>query len=1409
MEINEFIESLEKSNFSLAVEDGKLVLKGDKKKLSDDEINSIRKNDFVINYIKAHKEELIAYVSDTLKNISQKKSRDSSSIYRLSGLQQGMLFHGLYDSRAGAYTEQLSCDLVGPDLETIKKSWNIVLSRHSILRSSFDYDVFSVPVQRVYPDVELPVTLIDLREKNPDEQKAAVKEYEESDRVKRFDFKTPPLMRVGLLRLSEDRYRMFWTSHHILFDGWSMPILMEEFLNVYETLASGKEPEKVEEDRYEDYIRYIERGNKDHQEAYWRNYLKGIEHRTLLPFSGATTDRNKGMGEYGFLYSHIDADTTKKIQSYAQSKRITINTLVQGAWAFLLHKYTGSNSVVYGMIVSGRPDDLPNVEKRVGMYINTLPLHSTMKSEAKITDWLQDLQKDQVASREYQYTPLQYIQGLTGIQGDLFDSLLVFENYPMSKVISSKKWSLKIENVQMHEHNNYPFTISVTSADQINIMFMFNTELLDEVYIRKIQGHFVNVLLQMTDEKVKRLSDIRLLTEEEEDQILKEFNNTASDYPSDKTIADLFEEQALKSPDSTAVVFDRKKLTYKELNDRSNRLAHYLKKKGVKAETMVPICIDRSLDMMVGIIGILKAGGAYVPIDPEYPEERIKFMLEDTKASVILTSANNRSKLPESGSDVIEIDADWLLISNEPDSDPKRTTGPDSLANVIYTSGSTGKPKGAMVTQRNVVSLVKGIKYVALSKGDILLATGSPSFDATTFEYWSMLLNGGKLILCNESRLLNSKLLKEEIVDKGVNIMWFTSSWFNQLVDNDISVFKGLKTIIVGGEKLSEYHIGIVRETYPELEIVNGYGPTENTTFSLTCKVTADMTNASIPIGRPLENRSAYILDKDLMPVPVGVSGEIFLGGSGVSRGYLNQPDLTAEKFVKNPFGDGEVMYITGDLGRWMPDGNIEYLGRMDEQIKIRGYRIEPGEIESVLRECDLVNQAVVMVREDRENNRRLVGYVVPEGSLDRVLIIKYLESRLPDYMIPALWVELQILPLTSNGKIDRSALPDPDATEGLSKGYVAPGNELEWALSKNWQKILGVDRVGVHDDFFELGGDSLLAVGIFGYIEKLTGKKLAISTLFETPTIKQLAEIIKNEGWTPPWKSLVAVKPGGSKLPFFCVPAAAGTALSYQGLIKYILPDQPMYVLESIGLDGKDPPHSDLKEMAAFYVKEIRSLQPEGPYLIGGRCFGAGVAFEMAQQLTKVGQKVALLAILDTWPVFVEPPTYVQNPGGPVKRDLKHFAVRSFHNLKTGQLWRVMKNYSANEISKARKKIRDKIEHHRSDPKRRLYRQIWYIHLNAWVHYIASKYPGKVTLIEAENFKNEDRERWNDLAEGGLESYLIPGTDHKSIIKEPKIRLLAEKLNYVLEKAQMEIEGTSGKNGSVNKSVREEEIER
>ncbi|GAA4316755.1 hypothetical protein GCM10023149_13960 [Mucilaginibacter gynuensis] len=1119
MEIKEFLSNLGEKNFSLSVDNGKLNLRANKSKVTEDEIKLITSNKDVINYIKTHRDALVEYISALSKLPSAVKSKDISAIYRLSGLQEGMLFHSLYDNGSGNYIEQFTCDLVDLDVDVLTASWAAIIKQHSILRSGFFYDEFSIPVQCVYNEVTLPVEVLDYRELDAAAAQEAFDNYVAADRKKGFDFKKPPLMRLAIFRLEEGRYRMLWSSHHILFDGWSLPVLMGEFLNTYEMIINDQRMEVQPEDKYEDYIRFLERRDKEAEEQYWRTYLQNITQGTNLPFISAVKRVNDTAGGFSSLIEVLDAAHSAQIHDFAKRHRLTVNTLMQGVWAFLLHQYTNDPAIVYGVVVSGRPDSLPHVEQRVGMYINTLPFRSELNNSAVVVSYLQQLQAEQITARDHQYTSLQQIKQWTGIKVDLFDSILVFENYPVSKLVASRAWSLQVSNIHVHEQTNYPLSILIADADDITITFNYNTNLFDTAYTENVLAQFVHVLHQITGNAVTNWSDVALLTPAQHNTVFEDFNNTAVDYDLTKNLAELFEEQVRQSPDATAIVFEGEQLSYTELDKRANQLARHLQKQGVKAETLVPLCLERGFDMITAILAILKAGGAYVPIDPEYPQERINYMLEDTGAALLLTNAESSTKISGFAGTVIELDNSEIIaiLNTESTEDLPEKAAPDSLAYVIYTSGSTGKPKGVMNEHKGVVNRLKWTQdYFKLTAADAVLQKTTFCFDVSVWELLWPIITGAKLVFAKPGGQADSAYLKEVIDNEQITLMHFVPSMLSAfLPDVEAGDCKSLKNVLCSGEALNAAQVQLFRTKLPNATIHNLYGPTE-AAIDVTYWSDTDKNEAIdlVPIGKPVSNTQLFILNDSFAVTPVGVFGELCIGGVQVARGYLNRAELTAERFIANPFDEtgSTELYRTGDLCRWLPDGNIEYSGRKDDQVKIRGYRIELGEIESVAQQSGLVKQAVVIAANDAQGSKRLIGYAVPDADYSKDKLIAYLQSVLPEYMVPQLWVEETVFKLTPNGKIDKRALKAPDLTGSQAGIYRAPSNETEEKLAAIWSELLGVKQIGIDDNFFDLGGHSLLAIRVISQIRLQLGKELVVRELFTHPTVATLSKRILNQ---------------------------------------------------------------------------------------------------------------------------------------------------------------------------------------------------------------------------------------------------------------------------------------------------------
>jgi len=1063
-------------------------------------------------------QELDAFLDTPYKGAARRSQ--ISGLYRLSGLQEGMLFHSLYAEDEGTYTEQMVCEFEDLQVDAFVQSWDHLIARHSILRTAFHYDEFSVPVQCVYKEAVLPVTILDYRSMNEEEQQKAFREFEKNDLRRGFDFKEAPLMRLTLIRLDEHHYRMLWTSHHILLDGWSLPILVGGLLSIYESLVTGTAVETVAEDRYEEYIRYLGRRDKEQAELYWKEYLRHLNEGTLLPFIASTAARTKGVGTYKGEKLILDKTFTNQLAQYAQRQHITLNTLMQGVWAYLLYRYTGRQDVTYGITVSGRPEDLPGVEQGIGLYINTLPLYARVEEDRIVAAWLQHLQADQQQSREHQYTGLNDIQQWSGVQGDLFDSSITFQNYPVDEVVSSKEWQLKVSRVETHPHTNYPLTIIISIAAETSLLFSYNSALLDEVYIERIAGHFRQVLEEITTHESATIGAIELLTPVEKEGLLQAMPVPA---PQETTITDLFEAQVALVPTATAVVYEEGSLTYQQLEEKANQLAHHLRRKGVGPGTLVPLCMDRSLDMLAGIMGILKAGCAYVPIEPDFPSERINYMLSDTGAKVVVSSCAD--KLPDNV-EVVTMDD----IYAEPVTRLPRQYVAGQLVYVIYTSGSTGNPKGVMVTHENLLDYVAGLTATLPVKECASFGLlSSIATDLGNTVIYASLATGGALHVFSKAAINDAEEIGRYLSVHRIDCVKIVPSHWKAL-----SCFLPEKLLIFGGEALNGSLIDTIRSSGSACMVVNHYGPTETTIGKLLHIVDKEAVyEENVPVGKPFSHTVTYVLSPSGKICPVGVPGELYIGGAGVAAGYLNNEVLTAAKFVENPFGAGKL-YRTGDQVKYLPDGNILFLGRIDDQVKIRGYRVELGEVESVLSRCDLIDQAVVVARADAEGNKRLIGYILPSGAFDSEGIQAYLKASLPDHMHPSLLIALEQFPFMANGKVDKKSLPDPDMQANERAGYTAPRTLIEERLAVIWSNLLEVDRISVHDDFFALGGHSLLAIRLISAIRKELSVEVSIGDVFDYPTIAQLSAQLQRHSVTSNTPALTSkIRPAHIPLSF------------------------------------------------------------------------------------------------------------------------------------------------------------------------------------------------------------------------------------------------------------------------------------
>ncbi|MEH2238171.1 amino acid adenylation domain-containing protein, partial [Nostoc sp.] len=1047
-------------------------------------------------------------------------SIEIESVYPLSSMQQGILFHSLYAPESGVYFEQITLSLKGNlNVIAFESAWQKIVDRYSILRTFFIWENRPFPLQVVLNQATLPWSNLDWSSFLSAEQQQQLSELLQRERQKGFVLNQAPLMRCTLIKLSDETYQFIWSFHHILIDGWSLSIILKEVFNFYQSQRTGEICYLPAPVPYQDYITWLNSQNTEAAFEFWQQTLQGFSAPTPLVVdktkSAQQTDSN-----YSELELRLGVEVSSGLQNVANQNNLTLSTIVQGVWALLLSRYSGEKDVVFGVTVSGRNANLSGIESIVGLLINTLPLLVRISPSKKLIPWLEQIQQSILKLQDYSYTPLFEIQAKSEVPGGipLFESIVVFENYPVEKTGFNEEDSLQLGEIKGFEQTNYPLTILLgMPANELLVKISYDTLRFQEDTIERMLGHLQTIFSAIVTNPQQTVSELPLLTETERHQLLVEWNNTESEYPKDKCIHQLFEEQVELTPDAVAVVFEEKQLTYQELNQKANQLAHYLQSLGIRPEVLVGICVERSLEMAVGLLGILKAGGAYVPLDPNYPAERLSYMLEDSRVEVLLTQQKLLSSFPSSFRiQVVCLDRDWGIIEQQ--SQFNLDTGVDSenLAYVIYTSGSTGQPKGVAMNHRPLVNLILWQLKKSCAKYGTKTGQFTPiSFDVSFQEILSTWSSGGTLVLITEDVRRDGTALLQMLAQQAVERLFLPFVALEQLTQSASNIQflpHNLQELITAGEQLKiTPALTDFLNKLPNCRLENQYGPTEShvvTAFPLQSY--SNIWSSLPPIGRPIANTQIYILDNQLQPVPIGIIGEIYIGGDGLARGYLNRPELTNEKFIPNSFNPSQSprLYRTGDLARYLPDGNIEYLGRIDNQVKIRGFRIELGEIEAVLNSNSQIQQAAVIAREDIPDYKRLVAYVVTQDdSVNSNQLREDLKQKLPEYMVPSVFVFLENLPLTPNGKINRKALPAPEVTRNITDEYIAPSTEIEVILSNIWQELLLKEKVGIHDNFFNLGGDSILSIQVVSRA-KNSGIQITPRQIFQNQTIAELARV-------------------------------------------------------------------------------------------------------------------------------------------------------------------------------------------------------------------------------------------------------------------------------------------------------------
>jgi amino acid adenylation domain-containing protein len=1131
---------------------------------------------------------------------------------------------------------------VNPGL--LERSLGEVMARHESLRTNL-FVADGLIYQRVLPPAAPDFRFIDLGAAGPEGSLDEARRRLIAVARKPFDLASEPLVRPHMIMIAPDDFLLGLITHHTIMDGWSARILIRELAAIYEDLAQGRAPGSSLPPPAIPYADYAARqrerfdaGDYDRQLDHWLKVLDGD-----LPVLALPTDHRRSASQpyEGRAFTvTLPSTMTASLKALGRKEKATLFMTLLAAYYVLLHRYTGQDDIVVGCPVAGRNE--LDTEGIIGLFVNTLPLRSKVAPGDTFLALLRQVKATALEAYDNQDLPFEKLVERLAVprlmdRSPVFQTLFQLRNFPGPVAALAGHPVERIEFEEVVAKTD--MTLEVTETDDgLLCRFEYPVALFEEETVARMAGHWRTLLDAIVADPSKEVSRLRLLTEEEHMSILALGRGPRNEYPRDATVVSIFEARARASPDSLAVIDGREHITYRELDERASRLAGKLRTMGVIAEEPVALLMERSAALATAMLAILKAGGAYVPLDPGDADARLAGIVEATRAKVLLADAGlvSRATGLATGAVIVDPVGHGEISGEAPAGGTLQGSG--SLAYIMFTSGSTGRPKGVCIPHRGILRLVINTDFVTLARGDVVGHLSSPAFDAATFDVWGPLLNGATLAIIDRDTALSPAALVEKIDENRINVLFLPTPLFHALAAETPSCFRRIRDLLVGGDLLQPVPAKAVLRDGPPGKLLNVYGPTENTTFSTWYQVkeVADR-EEPIPLGRPIANDYLYILDPELQPVPIGVIGEIYLGGDGVATGYLRRPDLTAERFLPDPFrpGEGRTMYRTGDLARYFPDGNVQFIGRRDGQAKIHGFRVETGEVALALESHPGVRTAIVTVFNDPGGFKSLAAYLLKAADTTASIgdVRRYLAGRLPAYMVPASMMWIDAVPLTPRGKIDRSALPDP--VIGLAPGLTppTPGNDGDRALSQMvtvWESVLGAGHVGPDDDFFDLGGHSLLAIRLMDRIEESFGVRLPISAIFGSPTARKMRASLGEAGKARAGNVLIPLQAEGTRQPLYCVHGVPGTLFEFDHLVRQIGKDQPVYGLQSPGLDGVTRVPDTVEAMASLYVEVIRSHQSRGPYHFISYCAGGPFAYEVARQFISAGEKVGFLGFID-----------------------------------------------------------------------------------------------------------------------------------------------------------------------------------
>lgn len=1283
--------------------------------------------------------------------------------------------------------------------EAMETALERLVARHEALRTTFDP---AGEFQVVHPVGAMDVKSMDLSSLEADEREKRLAAIIHEEVSHSFDLAALPLARARCVRMDADRLVMILTVHHIVCDGWSYDVMARDLSELY-SLACRHEPDaRPLPTQFRAYAAYVDGYRRDDRAdvdmSYWVKALESPPSAIEWPIDRPRPAQRTFNG--AMEVAVLDGPLVASVKELGTRHRATLFATLLAHYAVLLQRLTGQTDLIVGIPAAGQ--QLLDNGELVGHCANLLPVRLSVDPDKPFREVLAAAQRALLDAYEHQGLTFGDLIKALQLPRDPARSPLIQTTFNVDPAIYGLQFDGLETDIVINPRTAYQFEVSlniVAHADRVRIECNYNTDLFEQATIARWIGHLAHIMRTVTVDPDVSISAIPLMTAEEERTILFDWNRTQSDYPA-TCIHTLFEEQAAAAPDRIALSMAGRTMTYAELNAQANRLARALRQCGVRPDTAVGICVDRSMEEVIGLLGILKAGGAYLPLDPKHPDERISLQLSDASTTCVLVQSAHAARFTNKPVTTIVLDheqADWRALSGESltaleRGEPQR---PDQLAYILYTSGSTGQPKGVMVEHKSVVRLVKEMSYAVLDEEQRMLRFAPLAFDASTFELWGALLNGARLVIMPPGTF-SIGALAQTLQNEQVTVAWLTAGLFHTIMDENPDCLRPLKQLLTGGEVTSTKRILRLLQLRPDITVIHGYGPTESTTFATTevFTETAPPRTEPPPIGRPIENTQVYVLDAHLQPTPIGVIGELFIGGDGLARGYLNRAELTAAAFIKNPLNGtpGERLYRTGDLVRWRADGRLDFIGRRDGQVKLRGFRIELGEIESVLATLPGIQASAVVVRVVASGDKQLVAYVVPNAPSpkpDIASLQRALASHVPDFMVPSLFLVRDSLPLNANGKVDRNALVSLASEAREPTRPVAIGDRAslrEAVVLDAWKQVLGVSRVSRTDDFFALGGHSLAALKLINRLQE-AGYSLEVSDLFRNPTVESLANvIIPTVGESAATVVLgtssdviVQLREGAKERPPLCLlPSDYGDLLIYSNLMSHLDPSLPCVGLQCPTMYQDDRGLHSMEELAAWFIRELRAKQPRGPYFLAGYCFGGLVAMEMARQLRAVGEQMGMLALIDA------------RPFRPKTESSEYLRMRIHGALRAKP--RDWKRHLGAKFAMWREaKLIDAMVRHTPDKLEKRDLNRWVLETRMLQSYRSTDYPGPITFFYPEESQYElygdPSCGWLNLAD---RVYLHKvGGSHVNMMKEPHVALLAARLQATIRQA---LEGAS-----------------